>query len=135
VLGVQVVTMGEVATRHSQELFKADLYDDYLHFHGLAVESAEGLAELWHRRVRIELGLGASDAKNIEGLFAQGYQGSRFSFGYPACPRLEDQQHIFTLLDAGRIGLALTEEFELVPEQSTSAILCHHPEARYFNVT
>ena len=134
VLALQVVTMGEVASRHAHELFKSDRYDDYLHFHGLAVESAEALAELWHRRVRMELGIAGMDAKNIEGLFSQGYQGSRFSFGYPACPRLEDQQHVFTLLQPERVGLALTEEFELVPEQSTSAIVCHHPEARYFNI-
>ena len=134
VVAFQIVTMGRVASERSHELFKADLYDDYLHFHGLAVEAAEALAELWHKRVRAELGISALDAKTPEGLFGQGYTGSRYSFGYPACPRLEDQVHLFTLLDPQRIGLELTEEFELVPEQSTSAIVVHHPEARYFNI-
>jgi 5-methyltetrahydrofolate--homocysteine methyltransferase len=134
VVAIQIVTMGRVASERSQALFKADRYDDYLHFHGLGVESAEALAEMWHRRVRQELGIGALDAKTVDGLFSQGYQGSRYSFGYPACPKLDDQQHLFTLLDPQRIGLELTEEFELVPEQSTSALIVHHPEARYFNV-
>jgi 5-methyltetrahydrofolate--homocysteine methyltransferase len=126
--------MGRVASERAQEMFHADHYDDYLHFHGLAVESAEALAELWHRRVRQELGIAGGDAKTVDQLFAQGYQGSRYSFGYPACPRLEDQAHLFTLLQPGRIGVELTEEWELVPEQSTSAIVVHHPEARYFNI-
>jgi len=134
VVAVQVVTMGRVATERAQELFASDRYDDYLHFHGLAVESAEALAEWWHRRVRQELGIAGSDAKTVEQLFAQGYQGSRYSFGYPACPRLEDQAQLFALLEPGRIGVELTEEWELVPEQSTSAIVVHHPEARYFNI-
>jgi 5-methyltetrahydrofolate--homocysteine methyltransferase len=135
VVAVQVVTMGRVASERAQEMFQSDRYDDYLHFHGLAVESAEALAELWHRRVRQELGIAGGDAKTVEQLFAQGYQGSRYSFGYPACPRLEDQAHVFALLDPSRIGVELTEEWELVPEQSTSAIVVHHPEARYFNIT
>jgi 5-methyltetrahydrofolate--homocysteine methyltransferase len=134
VLALQMVTMGEVASRHSQELYRADRYDDYLHFHGLAVESAEALAELWHRRVRVELGIAGNDAKTIDQLFHQGYQGSRYSFGYPACPSLEDQRHLFALLAPERVGITLTEELQIVPEQSTSAIICHHPEARYFNV-
>jgi len=131
---VQIVTMGRVASEAAQKLFEENRYDDYLHFHGLAVEAAEALAEFMHRRVRHELGIHARDAKNIEALLGQGYQGSRYSFGYPACPKLEDQQHIFALLDPSRIGIELTEEWQLVPEQSTSAIVCHHPEARYFNV-
>jgi 5-methyltetrahydrofolate--homocysteine methyltransferase len=135
VVAFQIVTMGAVASRTAEALFKADRYDDYLHFHGLAVEAAEGLAELWHRRVRQELGIAAMDAKTIEMYFQQGYQGSRYSFGYPACPRLEDQEQLFTLLEPARIGVALSEEYQLVPEQSTSAMVCHHPEARYFSVT
>ena len=134
VLAVQIVTMGRVASEAAQKLFEENKYDDYLHFHGLAVEAAEALAEFMHRRVRHELGIHARDAKNIEALLGQGYQGSRYSFGYPACPKLEDQQHVFALLDPSRIGIELTEEWQLVPEQSTSAIVCHHPEARYFNV-
>ncbi|MSP62233.1 MAG: methionine synthase [Myxococcales bacterium] len=134
VVAFQIVTMGAVASERANELFKADRYDDYLHFHGLAVEAAEGLAEYWHRRVRQELGIAGGDARTMEHLFSQGYTGSRYSFGYPACPRLEDQVHVFTLLDPGRIGITLSEEFQLVPEQSTSAVVCHHPEARYFNI-
>jgi 5-methyltetrahydrofolate--homocysteine methyltransferase len=98
------------------------------------VECAEALAELWHATVRKELGIGGGDAREIKKLFHQQYQGSRYSFGYPACPRLEDQQQLFDLLRPERIGVSLTEEFQLVPEQSTSAIIVHHPEAKYFNV-
>jgi 5-methyltetrahydrofolate--homocysteine methyltransferase len=134
VLAVQLVTMGKEASAAAQKLFEENRYDEYLHFHGLAVETAEALAEYWHRHVRHELGIAGRDANNIEALLAQGYQGSRYSFGYPACPKLEDQAHVFTLLEPARIGVELTSEWQLVPEQSTSAIICHHPEARYFNV-
>jgi 5-methyltetrahydrofolate--homocysteine methyltransferase len=130
----QLVTMGARASEICEELFKANRYDDYLHFHGLAVESAEALAELWHMRVRHDLNIGINDSPTIEQLFNQAYQGSRYSFGYPACPRLEDQQQVFTLLQPERIGMALSEEFQLVPEQSTSALVVHHPEARYFSI-
>jgi 5-methyltetrahydrofolate--homocysteine methyltransferase len=126
--------MGARATQVADELFKADRYDDYLHFHGLAVETAEALAEYWHQRVRRELGIAQQDSPTIEQLFNQAYQGSRYSFGYPACPRLEDQALLLDLLGAERIGVALSEEFQLVPEQSTSAIVVHHPEARYFSI-
>ena len=126
--------MGEAASREAERLFKADRYDDYLHFHGLAVECAEALAELWHKRVRAELGISAHDSHSLDQILQQGYQGSRYSFGYPACPRLEDQEHIFRLLDPSRIGVTHSEEWQLVPEQSTSALVCHHPEARYFNI-
>ena len=130
----QLVTMGKKASEHSAQLFKADNYTDYLLFHGLSVESAEALAEMWHKRVREELGIAGSDAPELAKLFHQGYQGSRFSFGYPACPNLEDQTKLFELLDPSRIGVELTEEFQLDPEQSTSAIIIHHPEAKYFNI-
>jgi 5-methyltetrahydrofolate--homocysteine methyltransferase len=130
----QLVTMGAVASEHAAKLFKSDNYAEYLYFHGLSVESAEALAELWHRRVREELGIHHQDADDVKKLFSQHYRGSRFSFGYPACPRLEDQTLLFELLRPERIGVQLTEEFQLVPEQSTSAIIVHHPEARYFNV-
>jgi 5-methyltetrahydrofolate--homocysteine methyltransferase len=103
-------------------------------FHGLSVESAEALAEMWHKRVREELGIAGSDAPELAKLFHQGYQGSRFSFGYPACPNLEDQGKLFELLQPERIGVELTEEYQLTPEQSTSAIIVHHPEAKYFNI-
>ncbi|MEK6282662.1 MAG: methionine synthase [Acidobacteriota bacterium] len=134
VVGFHLVTMGRRASQYSQELFKADNYADYLYFHGLSVESAEALAELWHKRIREELGIATGDAKEITKLFRQQYQGSRFSFGYPACPNLEDQAKLFELLDPGRIDVELTEEFQLDPEQSTSAIIVHHPEAKYFSI-
>lgn len=129
-----LVTMGRKASEHAAELFKADKYNDYLLFHGLSVESAEALAEMWHKRIREELGIGDKDAPELAKLFHQGYQGSRYSFGYPACPRLEDQTKLFELLQPERIDVELSEEFQLHPEQSTSAIIIHHPEAKYFNV-
>src|SRR5436190_151242 len=134
VVAFDLVTMGRKASEHSAELFKADNYTEYLLFHGLSVECAEALAEMWHKRVREELGIAGSDAPELAKLFHQGYQGSRFSFGYPACPNLEDQTKLFELLDPSRIGVELTEEFQLDPEQSTSAIIIHHPEAKYFNI-
>jgi 5-methyltetrahydrofolate--homocysteine methyltransferase len=134
VVGFHLVTVGRRATEYSQELFKADNYSDYLYFHGLSVESAEALAELWHRRMREELGIAGSDAKDLARLFHQDYQGSRYSFGYPACPDLEDQQKLFDLLDPARIDVGLTEEFQLEPEQSTSAVIVHHPESKYFSI-
>jgi 5-methyltetrahydrofolate--homocysteine methyltransferase len=134
VVAFHLVTMGEVASRHSAELFRSDNYKDYLYFHGLSVESAEALAELWHQRIRKELGIDGRDAKEMKRLFAQGYQGSRYSFGYPACPNLEDQAKLMALLDGGRIGVQLSDEFQLVPEQSTTAIIVHHPDARYFTI-
>jgi 5-methyltetrahydrofolate--homocysteine methyltransferase len=132
VLGLSLVTMGPVATSHAQELFKAGQYVDYLRFHGFAVESAEGLAEMWHRRMRHELGIDGRDAPTIRGLFQQGYQGSRYAFGYPACPDLEEQTGIAELLDPSRIGVELSETFQWHPEQSTAAVVVHHPAARYF---
>jgi 5-methyltetrahydrofolate--homocysteine methyltransferase len=129
-----LVTMGRVASEYSARLFGADDYKAYLYFHGLSVESAEALAELWHKRIRTELGIDGKDAPDIRRLFSQGYQGSRYSFGYPACPNLEDQAKLFGLLDGGRIGVVLTEEYSLEPEQSTNAIIVHHPAARYFNI-
>ncbi|HXT63618.1 MAG TPA: methionine synthase [Pyrinomonadaceae bacterium] len=134
VVAFHLVTMGRRASEYSQELFKSDNYADYLYFHGLSVESAEALAELWHKHIRQELGIAGRDAANLNELFRQGYQGSRFSFGYPACPDLEDQTKLFELLDPARIDVELTEEFQLDPEQSTSAIIVHHPEARYFSI-
>jgi 5-methyltetrahydrofolate--homocysteine methyltransferase len=134
VVAFHLVTVGSRASEYSQELFKSDNYAEYLYFHGLSVESAEALAELWHKRIREELGIAGEDAEDVRKLFRQQYQGSRFSFGYPACPDLEDQAKLFELLDPNRIGVELTEEFQLDPEQSTSAIIVHHPEAKYFSV-
>ncbi|HEX8499502.1 MAG TPA: methionine synthase [Pyrinomonadaceae bacterium] len=134
VVAFQLVTVGRRASEYAQELFRSDNYSDYLYFHGLSVESAEALAELWHKRVREELGIAGRDAAELPKLFHQGYQGSRFSFGYPACPDLEDQTKLFELLGPERIGVELSEEFQLVPEQSTSAIIVHHEEAKYFSI-
>ena len=134
VVAFHLVTVGRRASEYSHELFKSDNYSDYLYFHGLSVESAEALAELWHKRIREELGIAAKDSPDLPRLFKQEYQGSRYSFGYPACPRLEDQEKLFTLLDPARIDVTLSEEFQLEPEQSTSAIIVHHPEAKYFSI-
>jgi 5-methyltetrahydrofolate--homocysteine methyltransferase len=134
VVAFHLVTIGRRASEYAQELFKSDNYADYLYFHGLSVESAEALAELWHKRIREELGIAGADAKDITKLFRQEYQGSRYSFGYPACPLLEDQEKLFALIDPSRIDVSLSEEFQLEPEQSTSAIIVHHPEAKYFSI-
>jgi 5-methyltetrahydrofolate--homocysteine methyltransferase len=127
-----VVTIGDAASERERELFAADKYQDYLLLHGLSVEMAEALAELWHRRIREEWGFADEDGPTLAGLFRQQYRGSRYSWGYPACPDLEDQAKVAELLDIERIGVTLTEEFHLVPEQSTSAIVVPHPEAKYF---
>ena len=129
-----IVTVGAEASRHTQALFQANAYQDYLYWHGFSVEMAEALAEYWHRRVRQELGIAGDDGPAPRDLFAGRYHGARFSFGYPACPNLEDQALLFELLRPEEIGITLSEEFQLVPEQSTSAIITHHPEAGYFNV-
>ena len=134
VIPFQIVTVGAKATEYTAKLFEENNYSDYLFFHGLSVESAEALAEYWHKSIRIELGIADQDAQDTRKLFSQGYRGSRYSFGYPACPNLEDQAQLFQLLRPERIGVTLTEEFMLDPEQSTSALVVHHPEAKYFNV-
>ncbi|MFO1078583.1 MAG: methionine synthase [Planctomycetota bacterium] len=135
VVGFSLVTMGAIATQESERLFKENRYDEYLHFHGISVEGAEALAEYWHKRMRQQLGIALDDAVEIEDLFKQKYHGSRYSFGYPACPNIEDQRQLIELLEAARIGVSLSDEFQLVPEQSTSAVICHHPAAKYFNVS
>jgi len=129
-----LVTVGKRVTEVAHEWFATDRYRDYLHLHGLGVESAEALAEYLHRRIRTELGIADADARDIPRLFQQKYQGSRYSFGYPACPRLEDQVKLWPLLQPERIGVSLTPDFHLEPEQTTTALICHHPEARYFTV-
>ncbi len=134
VLPAQIVTMGAHATEHSQMLFKSNQYSDYLYFHGLSVESAEAMAEVVHKRTRAELGFSLEDVGDMKKFLNQGFRGTRYSFGYPACPNLEDQQQLFELLQPERIGVTLTEEFQLVPEQSTSAVVVVHPEAKYFNI-
>jgi len=129
-----LVTVGSRVSEAARELFAANEYQRYLYLHGLGVEVTEALAEYLHKQVRMELGVAEQDARDLRRLFQQGYQGSRYSFGYPACPRLEDQVPLMKLLAPARIGVSLTEEYQLVPEQTTSAIITYHPEARYFNV-
>ncbi|MFD7986481.1 methionine synthase [Kitasatospora indigofera] len=133
VLGLQVVTMGNRISEAANELFKADAYRDYLELHGLSVQLAEALAEFWHARVRFELGFSGEDPQDVKDMFALKYRGARFSLGYGACPELEDRAKIAELLKPERIGVVLSEEFQLHPEQSTDAIVIHHPEAKYFN--
>ena len=134
VVGLQVVTMGARASEVARQWFAADKYQDYLYLHGLSVEMTEALAEYVHKRIRSELGFAAEDAAEMDRLLKQSYRGSRYSFGYPACPRLEDQAPLLALLGADRLGVSLSESFELDPEQSTSAIVTLHPQAKYFSV-
>ncbi len=134
VLGLMCVTVGPEATHRAKTLFDANNYSEYLYLHGFSVECAEALAELWHKRMRQELGLAGDDSPKVRDLFTQKYRGSRYSFGYPACPEMSDQEKLFTLLKPDRIGCVLTENWQIDPEQSTSAIIVHHPEAKYFNV-
>ncbi|MDQ0937215.1 methionine synthase [Streptomyces turgidiscabies] len=133
VVGLQVVTMGNRIGEETAKLFEANSYRDYLELHGLSVQLAEALAEYWHARVRSELGFAAEDPADVEDMFALKYRGARFSLGYGACPDLEDRAKIADLLQPERIGVHLSEEFQLHPEQSTDAIVIHHPDAKYFN--
>ncbi|MFJ3808092.1 methionine synthase [Streptomyces sp. NPDC090073] len=133
VVGLQVVTVGNRIGEETAKLFEANAYRDYLELHGLSVQLAEALAEYWHARVRAELGFAGEDPADIEDMFALKYRGARFSLGYGACPNLEDRAKIAELLKPERIGVHLSEEFQLHPEQSTDAIVIHHPEAKYFN--
>ena len=125
--------MGEVATRFAKTLFESNQYTDYLYFHGLAVQMAEALAEWTHARIRRELGFGDQEPDNIRDMLAQRYQGSRYSFGYPACPNMQDQYKQLDLLKAQQIGLHMDESEQIYPEQSTTAIVAYHPAAKYFS--
>jgi 5-methyltetrahydrofolate--homocysteine methyltransferase len=129
-----IVTMGGAISEAAAKLFAADEYSKYLLVHGLGVEMAEALAEYWHRRIREEWGFADEDGPTLTGLFRQQYRGGRYSWGYPACPDLEDNVKVFDLLDGGRIGLEVSEDtgYQYQPEQTTSAIICHHPQAKYF---
>ena len=133
VVAFHVVTMGASVSKAAAELFEANKYREYLELHGLSVQLTEALAEHWHARMREELSVKDEDSSELQGILDQGYRGSRYSFGYPACPDLEQQVQLCSLLDPERIGVELSEEFQLHPEQSTSAIIVHHPEAKYFN--
>ena len=133
VVSFHIVTMGESVSKATAKLFNENRYREYLELHGLSVQLTEALAEFWHARIRSELGFGEEDKKEINEILDQGYRGSRYSFGYPACPDLSQQIQLCSLLEPERIGVRLSEEFQLHPEQSTSAIIVHHPEAKYFN--
>ncbi len=134
VVGLQVVTMGQRAADVAREWFGDDRYQDYVYLHGLGVEMAEAMAEYVHKRIRSELGYAAEEARDMDGLLKQEYRGSRYSFGYPACPKLEDQDKLLALLGADRIGVELSEEHQLHPEMSTSAVVVPHKLAKYFSV-
>jgi 5-methyltetrahydrofolate--homocysteine methyltransferase len=126
--------MGARISEVTAELFAENRYQEYLLLHGLGVEMAEALAEYWHHRIREEWGFVDEDGPSIAGLFRQQYRGGRYSWGYPACPDLEDNQKVAELLDAGRLGIEVNEDtgFQYQPEQTTSALICHHPQAKYF---
>jgi 5-methyltetrahydrofolate--homocysteine methyltransferase len=132
--GFHIVTMGAAVSERTAKLFADDRYQEYLLLHGLGVEMAEALAEFWHHRIREEWGFVGEDGPSLAGLFRQQYRGGRYSWGYPACPDLEDNQKVLALLEGERIGLECDEDtgFQYQPEQTTSAILCHHPQAKYF---
>jgi 5-methyltetrahydrofolate--homocysteine methyltransferase len=133
VMPLQAVTVGQIATDFAQSLFQANQYTDYLYFNGLAVQMAEAVAEWTHARIRKELGFITEEPNNIRDILAQRYRGSRYSFGYPACPNMQDQYKLLDLLDAKRVGLTMDESEQLHPEQSTTALVSYHPEARYFS--
>ena len=133
VVAFHIVTMGQTVSEATAELFAKNEYREYLELHGLSVQLTEALAEYWHQRIRQELSIATLDREDLNELLDQGYQGSRYSFGYPACPDLSQQVQLCQLLNPARIGVELSDEFQLHPEQSTSAIIVHHPEARYFN--
>ena len=134
VLAMQVVTAGQKVADVAREWFNNDRYQDYLYLHGLGVEVAEAMAEFIHTRIRAELGFGDKDHRDMKQLLKQGYQGSRYSFGYPACPNLQDQELLLELLGADKIGVEMSDGWQLHPEQSTSAIVVYHPQAKYFNI-
>lgn len=134
VVALQMVTVGSRIGEATARLFAADAYRDYLELHGLSVQLAEALAEYWHARVRADWGIaGSSEPASLDGMLRTEYRGCRYSLGYPACPDLEDRAKIAALLRPERIGVELSEEYQLHPEQSTDAIVVHHPEASYFN--
>jgi 5-methyltetrahydrofolate--homocysteine methyltransferase len=134
VVAFHIVTVGSEVSEYERKLFKDGNYQDYLYVHGVGVEVAEALAEYWHEQIRREWGIDDAEPGERKLLFSGKYRGARYSFGYPACPNLEDQALLFELLEPSDIGVELSEEFMIVPEQSTSAIIVHHPEAKYFNI-
>jgi 5-methyltetrahydrofolate--homocysteine methyltransferase len=139
VVAFQLVTVGQPISEFTAKLFAGNAYRDYLEVHGLSVQLTEALAEYWHRRVRAELTLPGGravaddDPADLQGLLDTTYRGCRYAFGYPACPDLAERAKLVDILDPGRVGVTLSEEFQLAPEQSTDAIIVHHPEASYYN--
>jgi 5-methyltetrahydrofolate--homocysteine methyltransferase len=134
VVGFFVVTIGETIDREAHRLYDAGAYHDYMMLHGFSVEVTDALAEYWHERMRNELGIGGRRPSTLTGYVVQDYQGSRYGFGYPACPDLNAHVPVFELLKPEALGISLTENMQMVPEQSTSAIVLHHPQAKYFAV-
>lgn len=134
VVGFHIVTVGHEVSEYERSLFKDGKFEEYLYVHGMGVETAEALAEYWHRQIRMEMGIADQEPDDMRLLFSAKYHGARYSFGYPACPNLEDQKMLMDLLQPEDIGIELSEEYMLVPEQSTSAIIVHHPDAKYFNI-
>ena len=135
VVAFHLVTVGSRVAEATAKLFAENAYRDYLELHGLSVQLTEALAEYWHARVRAELGFEGEDSDDLAGILGQAYRGSRYSFGYPACPDLADRATLVRMLEPERIGVTLSEELQLHPEQSTDALVVHHPEAKYFNAT
>jgi 5-methyltetrahydrofolate--homocysteine methyltransferase len=134
VVPFQLVTMGERISEVTGELYAQNKFREYLELHGLSVQLTEALAEYWHQRVRDELGFSEEDPEEVESLFKLEYRGARYSFGYPACPELEDRVKLIELLKPESVGVVLSDELQLHPEQSTDAMILHHPEAKYFSV-
>ena len=135
VVSFQIITMGQSISDAINKLFNKNLYREYLELHGLSVQLTEALTEMWHARTREELGFSSEDNPDFNEILNQGYRGSRYSFGYPACPDLSQQVQLMSLLEPEKIGVTLSEEFQLHPEQSTTSIVLHHPEAKYFNAS
>ena len=134
IVGFFVVTIGSAISQQTAHLYEANDYHDYLTLHGFSVEVTDALAEYWHEVMRTEMGFGSNEPSDMNGYVTQQYQGSRYGFGYPACPDLEAHKVVWELLNPDKIGVSLTENMEMVPEQTTSAIVVHHPQAKYFSV-
>jgi 5-methyltetrahydrofolate--homocysteine methyltransferase len=133
-LPLQIATVGKIASQESQRLYQENAYKEYLLFHGFSVETAEALAEYWHQQIRLELKIAVNNRADIKDLVAQKYRGKRFSFGYPTCPDLSENRKLLQLLDSSRIGVSVTAGEQMIPEQTTSAIIIHHPQAKYFSL-
>lgn len=134
ILPLQIATVGKIASQEAQRLYQQHAYKEYLLFHGFSVETAEALAEYWHQQIRLELKIAGNNGAGIKDLVAQKYRGKRFSFGYPSCPNLSENRKLLQLLDSSRIGVSVTAGEQMVPEQTTSAFIIHHPQAKYFSL-